>query len=76
MPQRPDVTKMAPSIEEPFAKLPKFSKDPHKRGHTNLKESDNTDHIAEITQLRERIASLQKTVEMKNREIIAKQVSF
>merc|ERR1711881_597487 len=68
-PQRPDVTKMKParrssSSEEPLAKIPK-------KGHTN-RESD-TDHHAEITQLKEKIASMQRTITSKNNELVAKQ---
>merc|ERR1719189_1934530 len=69
IPQRPDVTKMKParrssSSEEPLAKIPK-------KAHPN-RESD-TDHVAEITQLKEKIASMQRTITQKNNELVKKQ---
>ena len=66
-PQRPDVTKMKParrssSSEEPLAKIAKKSQN---------RDSD-TDHVAEITQLKEKIAGMQRTISSKNNELLAK----
>jgi len=68
-PQRPDVTKMKPSrrssSEEPLAKMAKK--------HDHHRENENSsDHLAEITQLKEKIASMQRTVNSKNNELLAK----
>jgi len=64
-PQRPDVTKIKPprrsSSEEPLAKIAK------KRD----RDSD-TDHVAEITQLKEKIAAMQRTITSKNNELLGK----
>ena len=65
-PQRPDVTKMKQpnrrsSSEEPLAKIAK------KRD----RESD-TDHVAEITQLKEKIAAQNRTITSKNNELLGK----
>ena len=64
-PQRPDVTKLK-SPDEPLAKIARLAKD-------KRKERDDTDHVAEITQLKERIASMQKTITQKNNELTQKQ---
>merc|ERR1712020_835095 len=68
-PQRPDVTKMKPvrrsSSSEPLAKMAKK--------HDHHRENENSsDHLAEITQLKEKIASMQRTVNSKNNELLAK----
>merc|ERR1712129_667040 len=69
-PQRPDVTKMKPprrssGSEEPLAKIPK-------KTHSN-REGGDTDHVAEITQLKEKVAGMQRVISSKNNELIVKQ---
>ena len=49
-----------------MAKIARLAKD-------KRKERDDTDHVAEITQLKEKIASMQKTITVKNNELIQKQ---
>lgn len=61
-PQRPDVTKMKPprrssGSEEPLAKIPK-------KTHSN-REGGDTDHVAEITQLKEKVAGMQRVISSK-----------
>ena len=51
------------SSEEPLAKIAK------KRD----RDTDTTDHVAEITQLKEKIAGMQRTVNGKNNELLMKQ---
>ena len=67
-PQRPDVTKIK-SPDEPLAKIARLAKD-------KRKERDDTDHVAEITQLKEKIASMQKTIAQKNSELTQKQAEM
>ena len=53
------------SSEEPLAKMAKK--------HDHHRENENSsDHLAEITQLKEKIASMQRTVNSKNNELLAK----
>jgi chromatin segregation and condensation protein Rec8/ScpA/Scc1 (kleisin family) len=68
-PQRPDVTKIK-SPDEPMAKIAKLAKEKRRE-----RGDGDTDHIAEITQLKEKIASLQKTITAKNSELVSKQVT-
>ena len=39
-------------------------------------DGEDTDHLAEITQLKEKIAMLQKTIGAKNNELVAKQAEM
>ena len=67
-PQRPDVTKIR-SPDEPLAKIAKLAKEKRRE-----RGDGDTDHVAEITQLKEKIASMQKTITAKNGELVSKQV--
>ena len=51
--------------EEPLAKIPK-------KTHSN-REGGDTDHVAEITQLKEKVAGMQRVISSKNNELIVKQ---
>ena len=51
-----------PSSEEPLAKISKKRE----------RDADTTDHVAEITQLKEKIAGMQRTINSKNNELLAK----
>ena len=57
------------SPEEPLAKIAKLAKEKRRE-----RGDGDTDHIAEITQLKEKIASLQKTITSKHSELVSKQV--
>ena len=47
--------------EEPLAKIPK-------KTHSN-REGGDTDHVAEITQLKEKVAGMQRVISSKNNEL-------
>jgi hypothetical protein len=64
------VTKIR-SPDEPLAKIAKLAKEKRRE-----RGDGDTDHVAEITQLKERIASMQKTITAKNSELVSKQVIF
>ncbi|XP_040583934.1 protein FAM76A-like [Lepeophtheirus salmonis] len=68
-PQRLDVTKhlVSNDVEEPLPKMARLS------SKTRIKDTDDTDHVREITQLKETIASLNKQVGLKNNELVFKQ---
>ena len=53
-------------------KMPKF----HHKDRRKDRGDNDTDHLAEITQLKEKIASLQKTIHMKSNQLIAKQAEM
>ena len=77
MPKRPDVTKLDTSIGVPqdtsshsihhmssvYPPPPKVAK---------RERDDNTDHVGEITQLKEKIAALEKQLNIKDRQLISK----
>ena len=67
MPKRPDVTKLEShggleSHHLSYPPPPKVAK----------RERDDTDHVGEITQLKEKIAALEKQLRMKDNQLISK----
>merc|ERR1712241_864699 len=69
MPKRPDVTKLEShgSVESHHTSIhhpppPKVAK----------REREDTDHVGEITQLKEKIASLEKQLRVKDNQLISK----
>ena len=54
-----------------MAKIAKLAKEKRRE-----RGDGDTDHVAEITQLKEKIASMQKTITAKNSELVSKQVTF
>ncbi|KAG5889017.1 hypothetical protein JTB14_033946 [Gonioctena quinquepunctata] len=69
-PNRPDVTKMPPQDDAPPNKVARNNSAPViVRGDV---DPNSSDHVVAMTQLKEKIASLQKQVSQKNGELINK----
>lgn len=71
-PHRVDVTKLPPQSETGDSNGPTPIKAARLAGLHDPHDPNTSDHVVAVTQLKEKIAHLQKQISMKDRQLLAK----